>query len=289
MSETPKGQRLGRGLSALLGDADTSAMAVQHRDGGTVVPVEQIVRNADQPRQHFDEADLEGLSRSIAEKGILQPLIVRPVPGGDGYQIVAGERRWRAAQRAGLHEVPVVIRDLSDREVMEVALVENLQRSDLDPIEQAQGFATLAQRYNHTQEDIARVVGKSRAAIANALRLLGLPEAVKALIHEGALSAGHGRALAGSNDPETLAARIVRQGLNVRQTEQLTRQGAPETKSRTGAQTKNTDTLALEENLTRALGLTVAINTRAGGAGQVRISYKTLEQLDDICRRLSAN
>ncbi len=287
MNDAPNGQRLGRGLSALLGDAEPSAMAAQQRDGGATVAIGQIVRNPDQPRRHFDETELDGLSRSIAEKGVLQPIVVRPVPGGTGYQIVAGERRWRAAQRAGLHDVPVIIRDLSDREVMEIALVENLQRSDLDPIEQAEGFAMLAQRYKHTQEDIARVVGKSRAAIANTLRLLSLPESVKTLIHEGALSAGHGRALAGCANAEELAARIVDQGLSVRQTEQLVRQRAPETKSQRTT-TKSTDTLALEERLTRVLGLMVNITARANGAGQVRISYKTLEQLDDICRRLSA-
>ncbi len=287
MSETPKGQRLGRGLSALLGDAETPAMAAPQPDGGATVPIEQIVRNAEQPRRHFDEAELEGLSRSIAEKGILQPILVRPVPGGTGYQIVAGERRWRAAQRAGLHEVPVVIRDLSDREVMEIALVENLQRADLDPIEQAEGFAALAQRYKHTQEDIARIVGKSRAAIANTLRLLTLPESVKAMLHDGTLSAGHGRALAGCANAEALAVRIAEEGLSVRQAEQLARQRAPETKGRSGAASKNTDTLALEERLTRGLGLMVNITSRANGSGQVRISYKTLEQLDDICRRLS--
>lgn len=289
MSETPKGQRLGRGLSALLGETETVDFTSSGNNRDHQVPIETLSRNPDQPRRNFDEAQLEELSLSIGEKGILQPIIVRPIPGGDGYQIVAGERRWRAAQRAGLHDVPVVVRDLSDREVMEVALVENIQRTDLDPIEEARGYSVLAEQFNHTQEDIARVVGKSRAAIANTLRLLSLPTAVQTMIVEDKLSAGHGRALINTPDPEALATRIVRQGLNVRQTEQLARQAAeaPETKGKKSSQAKDPDTLALEEDLTRRLGLSVSISSRANGAGQIQIHFKTLEQLDDLCRRLS--
>jgi len=291
MSEHPKGQRLGRGLSALLGETEPAESIAPPMNQDNRVPIESLSRNPDQPRQRFDEEALEELTRSIAEKGVLQPIIVRPIPGGDGHQIVAGERRWRAAQRAGLHEVPVVARDLSDREVMEIALVENIQRTDLDPIEEARGFSVLAEQFNHTQEDIARVVGKSRAAIANAIRLLSLPSTVQEMICDGQLSAGHGRALINTPNPEEMAARVAAQGLNVRQTEEMARQAsaAPETKSRAGKamQGKDPDTLALEEDLTRRLGLAVSITSRANGSGQLQINFSTLEQLDDLCRRLT--
>ncbi len=291
MSDTPKGQRLGRGLSALLGEADGPELAVAENNKGNFVPIESLSRNPDQPRRRFGEDDLQDLTNSIMEKGVLQPIIVRPIPGGDGYQIVAGERRWRAAQRAGLHEVPVLVRDLSDREVMEIALIENIQRTDLDPIEEARGFQVLSDQFNHTQEEIAKTVGKSRAAIANAIRLLSLPSSVQELICEGALSAGHGRAMINTPNPEALALRVAKEGLNVRQAEQLARQAnqAPETKgskSRSGGG-KDPDTMALEEDLTRRLGLAVGISSRANGSGHIRISYRTLEQLDDLCRRLT--
>ncbi len=291
MSEHPKGQRLGRGLSALLGETEPAENVAPNMNQDNRVPIESLSRNPDQPRRRFDEEAMEELARSIAEKGVLQPIIVRPIPGGGGYQIVAGERRWRAAQRAGLHEVPVVARDLSDREVMEIALVENIQRTDLDPIEEARGFSVLSEQFNHTQEDIARVVGKSRAAIANAIRLLALPSSVQEMICDGRLSAGHGRALINTPNPEEMAARVAAQGLNVRQTEELARQAsaAPETKGRSGkpAHGKDPDTLALEEDLTRRLGLAVSISSRANGSGQLQINFSTLEQLDDLCRRLT--
>ncbi len=291
MSETPKGQRLGRGLSALLGETERADILTPSLNTNNMVPIEQLSRNPDQPRRRFDDKDLDELGRSIAEKGILQPIIVRPIPGGDGYQIVAGERRWRAAQRAGLHEVPVVVRDLSDREVMEIALIENIQRMDLDPIEEARGFQVLAKQFNHTQEDIANTIGKSRAAIANAIRLLLLPEPVQELISTGGLSAGHGRALINTPNPEALAEKVVKQGLNVRQTEALARQTGEslETKSQVEKAKigKDTDTLALEDDLTRHLGLAVSVSTRASGAGSLQVSFKTLEQLDDLCRRLT--
>jgi ParB family chromosome partitioning protein len=260
-------------------------------DNDNFVPIESLKRNPDQPRRRFDEEALEDLSRSIAEKGILQPIIVRPIPGGDGFQIVAGERRWRAAQRAGLHEVPVIARDLSDREVMEIALVENIQRTDLDPIEEARGFQVLSEQFSHTQEDIARAVGKSRAAIANAIRLLSLPTSVQDMVCDGRLSAGHGRALINTPNPEALASRVAAQGLNVRQTEVMAREAnaAPETKSqgKAGTTSKDPDTLALEEDLTRRLGLAVSIVSKANGSGHIQIGFRTLEQLDDLCRRLT--
>lgn len=291
MSDTPKGQRLGRGLSALLGETEPSDANAPNLEGGAFVPIENVDRNPDQPRHDFNESDLEDLTRSIAEKGVLQPIIVRPIPGGGNYQIVAGERRWRAAQRANLHEIPVIVRDFSDREVMEIALVENIQRSDLNPIEEAMGFQVLSKQFNHTQEDIARVVGKSRAAIANAVRLLNLPQAVQKMLGDGKLSAGHGRALVNAPNAESLAARIVKQNLNVRQAEKLVRDGAaaPETKGGARAKTggKDPDTLALEDDLTRRLGLMVSIDARANDTGKLQIHYKTLEQLDDLCRRLT--
>jgi ParB family transcriptional regulator, chromosome partitioning protein len=291
MSETPKGQRLGRGLSALLGETERGDYPAPNMSHDNVVPIESISRNPEQPRRRFVEEDLETLSQSIAQNGVLQPIIVRPIPGGDGYQIVAGERRWRAAQRANLHEVPVMVRDLSDREVLEIALVENIQRTDLDPVEEARGFQMLAEQFNHTQEDIARAVGKSRSAIANAIRLLSLPQSVQDQICDGNLSVGHGRALINAQNAQALADKVVRQGLNVRQTEALVRAGtkAPETKGRdtkTGTD-KDPDTLALEEDMTRRLGLAVSITSRANGSGQVQINFKSFEQLDDVCRRLT--
>ncbi len=289
MSEKPKGQRLGRGLSALLGETEPSALSTQNVEGGATVPIETVSRNPEQPRRNFDEEELESLTRSIKEKGVLQPIIVRPIPGGDGYQIVAGERRWRAAQRAGMHEIPVIARDLSDREVLEIALVENIQRTDLDPIEEARGFLVLSEQFNHTQEDIAGVIGKSRAAIANALRLLNLPRSVQKQISDGALSAGHGRAMINAPDPEGMAIYVINKGLNVRQTEDLARRAAPETKGGRAkvAPEKDPDIRALEEDLTRQLGLGVTINAHVNGSGQLQINYKTLEQLDDLCRRLT--
>lgn len=291
MSDTPKGQRLGRGLSALLGETELPDSELAPTESGAFVPIEKIDRNPDQPRRRFDESDMEDLTRSVAEKGILQPIIVRPIPGGGNYQIVAGERRWRAAQRAGLHEVPVVVHDLSDREVMEIALVENIQRADLDPIEEARGFHILSDQFNHTQDDIARVVGKSRAAIANAIRLLSLPQKVQDLLSEGVISAGHGRALVNAANAEELAKRIENQGLNVRQTEKMVRDltKAPETKvgAKPKVMGKDTDILALEDDLTRRLGLAVSIDAQSNEAGRLQISYKTLEQLDDLCRRLT--
>jgi ParB family chromosome partitioning protein len=259
---------------------------------GAFVAIDLIRRNPDQPRQSFNEAELDALTDSIREKGVLQPILVRPAPGVDGaFQIVAGERRWRASQRAGLTEVPVTIRVLDDLEVLEIAVVENVQRADLNPIEEAQGYRSLIERFGRTQEAIAKAVGKSRSHVANALRLLSLPDSVREHLASDRLSVGHARAIAAAPDPSSLAERILAKGLNVRQAEALARQAAPDQPhaprgNRPATPTKNADTAALEQDLEDLLGLTVSIHDREG-KGELRVSYETLEQLDDICRRLS--
>jgi ParB family chromosome partitioning protein len=287
---------LGRGLSALLGE---NPLAVEGADAATQraatgamdVPIELLRPNPDQPRKVFSEEDIDELAASIREKGVIQPLLVRPAPGAPGeYEIVAGERRWRAAQRAGLREMPVVVRALADAEVLEIAIIENVQRVDLNPIEEALGYRALMDRFGRTQEGVAEVVGKSRPHVANALRLLHLPEAVQGYVLRGQLSAGHARAIAAAADPLALARRVIDGGLTVREVEALARQGAAAAgrKPRAGgavARGKDADTLALESDLAESLGLAVEILDR-GGAGEVRVRYATLEQLDELCRRL---
>jgi len=279
---------LGRGLSALLEEAESPAEA----PGASIrsLPIELIRRNADQPRRTFIEADLDDLSNSIREKGVLQPILVRPAPGAVGeYQIVAGERRWRAAQRAGLREMPVVVRELDDGEALEIAILENVQRADLNPMEEAMGYRVLIDRFGRTQESLAQALGKSRSHVANTLRLMNLPEAVQSMLAEGALSAGHARAVLASADPAGLAKRIVEGGLSVREAEALAR-GSAKTPKKAGASSKITgkdaDTRALEHDLSEALGLAVELFDN-GGKGEVRVRYESLEQLDEICRRLT--
>lgn len=293
----PGGRRgLGRGLSALLGEADAATPGEGTRSApAQSAPIELLRRNPDQPRRYFPEADIEELARSVREKGVLQPILVRPAPGASGeYQIVAGERRWRAAQRAGLREVPIVVRgDLTDLDVLEIGVIENVQRSDLNPLEEALAYATLIDKFGRTQEQVAETVGKSRSHVANAIRLLSLPEGVHALLIEGRLSAGHARAIAASPDAERLAQKIVSEGLSVRQAEALARERAsvPGSGSKKGhpvkpPRAKDADTQALEQDLSLATGLKVEIADRAG-QGSVTIHYASLEQLDDLCRRLS--
>tara|TARA_R110002096_G_scaffold222798_3_gene411691 strand:+ start:606 stop:1505 length:900 start_codon:yes stop_codon:yes gene_type:complete len=287
---------LGRGLSALIseGETDTDNQEnTRENKGIRTLPIEQIHANPDQPRRNFDEADIASLAESIADKGVLQPILVRPSPKGEGYQIVAGERRWRAAQRARLHDIPVLIRDLTDRETIEIAIVENVQRSDLDPVEEARAYRQLVDRFGHSQDEIARAVSKSRSHVANSMRLLTLPDSVLTHLANGRISAGHARALINHPHAEVLAENIVSNGLSVRATEQLVKQSgdtnALETKSR-GASGKDTDTKALEADIANRLGLGVDIRHGKGPkgeAGQIRIDYTTLEQLDDLCRRLS--
>jgi ParB family transcriptional regulator, chromosome partitioning protein len=290
---------LGRGLSALLADIGPEAGAATApaaepapRAPDRTVPIERLHPNPDQPRLHFDEAALEELAGSIREKGVIQPLIVRPHPETpDAYQIVAGERRWRAAQRAQLHALPVLVRELSDTEVLELAIIENIQRADLNPLEEAQGFRQLMDRFGHTQEKLAEALGKSRSHIANLLRLLTLPEPVLELLRAGRLTAGHARALVTAPDPAALARHVVERGLSVRQTEALARQAAaprPARQAPLRGPAKDADTRALEADLTAALGLPVAIEHRPGSEkGELRIRYGSLEELDGLCQLLS--
>jgi len=292
MAEGRRG--LGRGLSALLGEAGTAVDDAEAPGGAGAreAPIELIRRNPDQPRRQFPDAELDELATSIREKGILQPILVRPAPGASGeFQIVAGERRWRAAQRAGLRTVPVLVRELDDLEVLEFGIIENVQRADLNPLEEALGYKALVERFGRTQEAVAQTVGKSRSHVANAMRLLALPDEVQEHILAGRLTAGHARAVAAAIDPAGLAKQVVDSGMSVRQAEALARRegAAPETKSaKPGGKrrAKDADTRALEADLAEVLGLEVEIIDR-GGAGELRIGYQTLEQLDDLCRRLT--
>lgn len=293
MAENRRG--LGRGLSALLGDsaedvaADAAATAAE-ATGVREIPIELIHRNPDQPRKSFAESDLLELSDSIREKGVLQPILVRPSPKTEGeYEIVAGERRWRASQKAGVAVMPALVRDLDDLQVLEIAIVENIQRSDLNAIEEALGYKALMDRFGRTQDSVASAVGKSRSHVANTLRLLNLPPAVQDHVLHGRLSAGHARAIATSDNPVALAERIVAAGMSVREAETLARKGGeprPSSPRRSGGGGKDADTMALENDLAEVLGLDVQITDR-GGVGELRISYATLEQLDDLCRRLT--
>ncbi|WP_421789583.1 ParB/RepB/Spo0J family partition protein [Hyphobacterium sp.] len=285
---------LGRGLSALLNDGEVAASDIEAVAGIKTLPIEDIHPNPDQPRRRFNEADLVSLANSIAEKGLLQPVLVRPLPDGGGYQLVAGERRWRAAQRAQLHDIPVLIQEFTDRETLEIAIVENVQRADLNPVEEARAYRQLVDRFEHTQDEIARAVGKSRSHVANSMRLLVLPPSVLDHLEAGRLSSGHARAIATADNPAELAETIIAQGLNVRQAEQLTRtpkpKKAPETKA--AKQQKDADTRALERDLSEKLGLSVEINHGEGPnaeGGAVTIRYAELGQLDEICRRLNAS
>ena len=263
-----------------------------------MVPIERVVPNPDQPRRQFDEDLLEDLTASIREKGIIQPLIVRTTPGQDGtYQIVAGERRWRAAQRAQLHTVPVIVREFDDTEVLEIAIIENIQRADLNAVEEAAGYVQLMQKFGHTQEKLAEALGKSRSHIANMMRLMQLPESVQEFIKDGRLSAGHARALITSDDPLTLAKQVVAKGLSVRDTEKLVKKAVENVFTPTGqakraprSVEKDADTRALEGDLSANLGMKVTVDhAKNAESGQVSIQYATLDQLDEICRILSAN
>ncbi|PLX38199.1 MAG: chromosome partitioning protein ParB [Hyphomicrobiales bacterium] len=282
-----RGKRLGRGLAALLGDMETESGAVERARSQRRLPIEHLRRNPHNPRRRFDEDELAELTASVREKGIVQPIVVRPVGSGHEYEIIAGERRWRAAQAAGLHEVPVVIHEVSDSEALELAIIENVQRTDLNPLEEALGYDRLITEFTYSQNDLAKVIGKSRSHVANTLRLLKLPESVKDYLADGSLTAGHARALITADDAEALARRIVDEGLNVREAEALS-QAAPRADGERAAKPKaekDADTRALEKSLADALGLKVEIAHKDSG-GQVKISYKTLEQLDEIVLRL---
>ena len=284
---------LGRGLSALMADVETTPANEPQvsRKAEQTIDIARIAPNPDQPRRMFTEDALEELASSIREKGIIQPLILRVNPrDADGFEIVAGERRWRAAQRAQLHEVPAIVRELNDTEVLELAIIENIQRADLNAVEEAAGYRQLMDRFGHTQEKLAEAMGKSRSHIANLLRLLNLPDTVLEMVRLGDLSAGHARALITAEDPEKLAREIVKKGLSVRQTEVLAKgPKAPRDTPSNVTPIKDADTRHLERDLTAALGMKVTIDHPAGKEnGSITISYKDLTQLDEVCRRLSA-
>jgi len=289
----PPRRGLGRGLSALMADAgvdlspagqDPSRAPAPDRQ----VPIEKLRPNPDQPRRRFDDEALAELAQSIREKGILQPLIVRPLAGTeDEFEIVAGERRWRAAQRAGLHQAPVLVRDFNDTEVLEIGIIENIQREGLNAIEEAAAYRQLIDRFGHTQDKVAEALGKSRSHVANCLRLLNLPEPVQSMVTEGRLSSGHARALITAADPVALARRVLARGLNVRQTEALARDAQSQPKGSKTAPVSDADTRALEQALSAALGMKAQITHKGAGAGQVTIRYGDLDQLDRLCEILT--
>ncbi len=282
-------RRLGRGLAALLGDmAEPESIPAGERSGAKRVPIELVHPNPRNPRRQFREDDLADLAQSIREKGVVQPILVRPAKGQvNHFEIIAGERRWRASQKAGQHEIPIVVQDVSDKEALELAIIENVQRADLNPIEEAFGYEQLIAEFGYTQQDLGQVIGKSRSHVANTLRLLKLPESVKDHLREGRLTAGHARALINSPDPEGQAERIVRDGLTVRDAEAMAQAPVEAPKSAfKPAKEKDADTLALEKTLSDVLGLLVTIDHKATGGGDLKIRYRTLEQLDDLCRRL---
>jgi len=289
MNEDPSRRRLGRGLAALIGEIDrpTSPTAgteqVVREDRR--VPIEFISPNPRNPRRNFAEEDLADLSNSIREHGIVQPVVVRPSAADGRYEIIAGERRWRAAQRAGLTEIPVIVRDVDDRVALELAIIENVQRSDLNPVEEAAGYQQLMEEHSYTQADLGQVIGKSRSHVANTLRLLKLPQSVRDMITDGSLTAGHARTLVNAADPEKLARRIIDEGLSVRQAEALAGEPDSEEVAPRARREKDADTRSLEKLLSDHVGLKVQINHKEKG-GELRVAYKTLEQLDELCRLL---
>jgi ParB family transcriptional regulator, chromosome partitioning protein len=297
MAEDNSRKRLGRGLAALIGDSEpvssTLSRPVEPRSDRKA-PIEHLRANANNPRRHFDDSELDDLARSIKEHGIVQPILVRTArnaeAGAARFEIIAGERRWRAAQRAGLHEVPIIIREVEDRQALELAIIENIQRADLNALEEARGYQQLIEEYKYSQSDLGDVIGKSRSHVANTLRLLKLPKEVQELVNTGALSAGHARTLVTAQDPRKLADRIVKEGLSVRQAEMLAQETHQESgspiKGGRAPETKNADAAALEKRLSDLLGLQVTINWSEAGSGDIKIRYRTLDQLEGVCRRL---
>jgi len=293
MNDDNSKRRLGRGLAALIGEmdqlpaADIGARPSVNPD--RLVPIEFVGRNPRNPRRYFDESELQDLASSIRQHGIVQPVVVRTT-ADNRFEIIAGERRWRAAQLAGLIEIPVIIRDVDDRTALEIAIVENVQRSDLNPLEEAMGYELLIADHGYTQNDLGEIIGKSRSHVANSLRLLKLPEPVRDMLASGTLSAGHARALIPTSDPIALAKAVVAKGMSVRDAERLAQndikaQSDPNHGQATPKDVKDADTLALERTLSDVLGLDVTVNHKGGG-GQLKIAYKTLEQLEEICRLL---
>ncbi|MER9306719.1 ParB/RepB/Spo0J family partition protein [Mesorhizobium sp. M0293] len=292
MSEDLSRKRLGRGLAALIGEIDRPAAPEKpgmSADGK--VPIEFLTPNPKNPRRHFGDAELTDLAQSIREHGVVQPVVARPSPTQAGrYEIIAGERRWRAAQRAGLSDIPVIIREVNDRTALELAIIENVQRTDLNAVEEALGYQQLIDEHGYTQADLGQVIGKSRSHVANTLRLLKLPDVIRDMLVDGALSAGHARTLVTAEDPAGLAKRIVEEGLSVRQAEALAQMpaggsNAREAKPAPSLEQKDPDTLALEKLLTDTIGMIVSVEHKGKG-GVLRIAYRSLEQLDELCRRL---
>ena len=290
MADDASRSRLGRGLAALIGEVSAEASSERPR-GQRRLPTGALRPNGRNPRRVFSDTELDELVASLRERGIIQPIVARSMRGAnDSYEIIAGERRWRAAQRAGLHEVPVVIIEATDAEALQIAIIENVQRADLNPLEEADGYRALMDEFHNNQEDIARIIGKSRSHVANTLRLLKLPETVKAHIHSGKLSAGHARMLIGQPNAEQLAEEIVSRGLNVRQVEALARETGQKHGKGNGRQSharakKNADVVALEKRLADSLGLVVSIDDGARG-GTLTVRYRNHDQLDEVLRRL---
>ena len=291
MNDDPK-KRLGRGLAALIGEMDKDPIITQAptQRGDSRAPIESISPNPHNPRRRFAEDDLIDLAQSIREHGVVQPVVVRPAAERGKYEIIAGERRWRAAQRAGLAEIPIIVREVNDRTALELAIIENVQRSDLNPVEEAAGYQQLIDEHGYTQADLGQVIGKSRSHVANTLRLLKLSDTIRDMIVDGALSAGHARTLVTAEDPEWLAQHIIREGLSVRQAEALSQEPRndhePSGRSSRKAE-KDADTLALEKRLADAIGLKVVIDHKERG-GEVKITYRSLDQLDELGRKLLA-
>ena len=288
MSMAVPAPRLGRGLAALMGGATNQQPARLPAEGEQrVVPITDIFPSALNPRQSFREEELDELASSIRERGLVQPLIVRPKNGtGPGYEIVAGERRWRASQRAGLHTLPVIVRELADKEVLELAIIENVQRADLNAIEEARGYRELTERYSYSQDDLSQIIGKSRSHLANTMRLLKLPDAVQGYVLDGQLSAGHARALVGRDDAEALARRVIDRGMTVRDIEALVQlpmgEGDPERRQRE----KDPDTVAFEKEVSEAIGLKTELKKGSGESGVLKIRYRNYDQLEYIKQRL---
>lgn len=295
MNDDTTRKRLGRGLAALIGEMDKPAAPSSTPEQPAIsadrrVPLEFITPNPRNPRRTFGDAELTDLTQSIREHGLVQPIVVRPTVEAGRYELIAGERRWRAAQRAGLVDIPVIIRDVNDRTALELAIIENVQRADLNPVEEALGYQQLIDEHNYTQADLGQVIGKSRSHVANTLRLLKLPDVIRDMLVDGSLSAGHARTLVTAVDPAGLAKRIVEEGLSVRQAEVMA-QAPAETPKPGGSSPraeKDADTVSLEKLLSDAVGLNVTISHKERG-GDVRIAYKTLDQLDELCRRLKSS
>ena len=283
-----KPSRLGRGLAALIGDmapVEAPRGADNSNGGQRRVPVEMIIANRANPRRDFATDALDELTASIKEKGVMQPLLVRPSGMPNQFEIIAGERRWRAAQRAGLHDVPVVVREVDDREALELAIIENVQRVDLNPLEEAQGYEQLIEQFSYTQQDLAQVIGKSRSHVANTMRLLKLPREVRDMVTRGELTAGHARTLITAEDPLAVAREIIAGNLSVREAEQLSQKGAAPKRAPANESSRDADIVALEKELSDALGMGVGIAHSSTG-GKVEIRYKTLEQLDALLAKL---